>query len=73
MSTSSALLPTFSSEQVGAATTPDPLGFLAGRHYTCYCGKSVEGTMLCRACAEEMVARLSRHSRAPDGEFTKIG
>jgi hypothetical protein len=38
----------------------DPLGFLAGRRYTCYCGRSLVGAMLCDSCAEEMVARLSR-------------
>jgi hypothetical protein len=34
----------------------DPLRFLAGRHYICYCGRSVVGTLLCPTCAEEMVA-----------------
>jgi len=29
----------------------DPLGFLAGRRYTCYCGRPVEGSMICPACA----------------------
>ena len=32
----------------------DPLGFLAGRRYTCYCGRSVIGSVLCRDCAQEM-------------------
>ena len=32
----------------------DPLGFLAGKRYTCYCGRSVLGSILCRDCAEEM-------------------
>jgi len=73
MSTSAALLPTPAAEQLGTARPPDPLGFLVGRHYTCYCGKSVEGTMLCESCAEEMVTRLSRHPEAGDGQFTKIG
>ena len=45
-------------EAPGGSMTADPLGFLKGRRYTCYCGRSVEGTMLCQSCAEEMVACL---------------
>jgi hypothetical protein len=55
------------------AAALDPLGFLAGRHYTCYCGKSVEGTMLCQDCADEMVERLGRFVRLDRAPFTKIG
>lgn len=32
----------------------DPLGFLAGRRYTCYCGRSLVGSILCADCAQEM-------------------
>jgi hypothetical protein len=42
---------------------PDPLGFLAGRRYTCYCGRSVVGTMLCDSCADEMVRYFLRVAR----------
>jgi hypothetical protein len=58
MITTLALEPGGSSERLGTSTALDPLGFLAGRRYTCYCGRSVEGTMLCRSCADEMVACL---------------
>ncbi len=52
----------------------DTLGFLAGRHYTCYCGQSLVGTMLCPSCADEMVERLViRRRAAPGREFAKIG
>ena len=43
----------------------DPLGFLAGRRYTCYCGRSVVGTMLCGSCADEMVGYFFRVARQP--------
>ena len=36
------------------APVDDPLWFLAGQRYTCYCGRSVVGSILCRDCAEEM-------------------
>jgi len=59
-----------------AVTAADPLGFLAGRRYTCYCGRSLVGAMLCDSCAEEMVARLST-PRDPNLSYfdpgTKIG
>ena len=42
---------------------PDPLGFLAGKRYTCYCGRSVVGTMLCPACADEMTTYFVRVAR----------
>jgi hypothetical protein len=32
----------------------DALGFLAGKRYTCYCGRSVVGSIMCGDCAEEM-------------------
>jgi hypothetical protein len=32
----------------------DPLRFLAGKRYTCYCGRPVVGSIMCRDCAEEM-------------------
>jgi hypothetical protein len=44
----------------------DPLGFLAGRRYTCYCGRSVVGTMLCAPCADEMVRYFLRVARQPN-------
>ena len=47
------------------ASPPDPLGFLAGRRYTCYCGRSVVGTMLCPSCADEMVLHFRRVARQP--------
>ena len=46
------------SERLQGPGAADPLGFLAGRRYTCYCGRSLEGTMLCPSCAEEMLDRL---------------
>lgn len=36
------------------APVADPLGFLAGKRYTCYCGRPVVGSILCRDCADEM-------------------
>jgi hypothetical protein len=48
---------------VAAASGVDPLGFLAGRRYTCYCGRTVVGSILCRDCAEEMTAHFLRRSR----------
>ncbi len=41
----------------------DPLGFLAGRRYTCYCGRSVVGSFLCRDCADEMTAYFAAARR----------
>lgn len=38
------------------APVADPLWFLAGQRYTCYCGRSVVGSILCRDCTEEMAA-----------------
>jgi hypothetical protein len=38
----------------GVRAAADPLEFLAGRRYTCYCGRSVVGSILCPDCAEEM-------------------
>ena len=32
----------------------DPLGFLTGKRYVCYCGRLVVGSTMCRDCAEEM-------------------
>lgn len=32
----------------------DPLRFLAGKRYTCYCGRPVVGSIMCPDCAEEM-------------------
>jgi len=57
--------------QVSGSASVDPLGFLAGRRYTCYCGRSVVGSFLCRDCAAEMTEyfaaarRRSRISIAP--------
>jgi hypothetical protein len=45
----------------------DPLHFLAGRRYTCYCGRAVVGTMLCPDCAQEMVEHFLRVARRRDG------
>jgi hypothetical protein len=39
---------------VSGSASVDPLGFLAGRRFTCYCGRSVVGSFLCRDCADEM-------------------
>jgi len=47
------------------AAEPDPLGFLAGRRYTCYCGRSVVGTILCGSCADEMARFFLRVARQP--------
>ena len=73
MAVSSVVDPAQTAEPPVSASAPDPLGFLAGRHYTCYCGKSVVGTMLCQDCAEEMVERLRRFVRVDRAPFTKIG
>ena len=54
------------------STAADPLGFLAGRRYTCYCGRSVEGTMLCQACADEMVACLVARKHLPQENLQKL-
>jgi hypothetical protein len=43
----------------------DPLHFLAGRRYTCYCGRDVVGTMLCPECADDMVDYFLRVARRP--------
>lgn len=47
------------------APVADPLGFLVGQRYTCYCGRSVVGSILCRDCADEMTAfyRAVAHAR----------
>jgi hypothetical protein len=56
---------------VSGSASVDPLGFLVGRRYTCYCGRSVVGSFLCRDCAAEMTEyfaaarRRSRISIAP--------
>lgn len=42
---------------------PDPLGFMAGRRYTCYCGRSVVGSALCPECAEEMAGYFRAAAR----------
>ena len=43
-------------------------------HYTCYCGQSLVGTMLCPSCAEEMVKCLViRRRGVPAIQFAKIG
>jgi hypothetical protein len=41
----------------------DALGFLAGKRYTCYCGRSVVGSILCRDCAEEMAGYFRSAAR----------
>jgi len=56
-------------ERSAPVSSPDPLGFLAGRRYTCYCGRSVVGTMLCPACADEMVRYFLRVARQTDEEL----
>jgi len=55
-------------QRPGHASEPDPLGFLAGRRYTCYCGREVVGSMLCPACAEEMVRHFLPVARQSDKE-----
>jgi hypothetical protein len=45
----------------------DPLRFLAGLRFTCYCGASVTGTTLCPACAEEMLDRLVKEPAKKNG------
>jgi hypothetical protein len=55
-------------QRSGRASEPDPLGFLAGRRYTCYCGRAVVGSMLCGACAEEMVRHFLPVARQSDKE-----
>jgi len=56
-------------ERSAPVSSPDPLGFLAGRRYTCYCGRSVVGTILCPACADEMVRHFLRVARQLDEEL----
>ncbi len=74
MVTSLALQPLRAVERPRSADAADALGFLAGRHYTCYCGQSLVGTMLCPSCADEMVRRLVTGRRAAHAiEFAKIG
>lgn len=53
--------------QTPAAHEPqaDPLHFLAGRRYTCYCGRDVVGTILCRDCAQDMVDHFLGVARRP--------
>ncbi len=41
----------------------DPLGFLAGKRFVCYCGRSVVGSTMCRECAEEMAEYFSSARR----------
>jgi hypothetical protein len=48
-----ALAPTIDVRQYESPVA-DPLGFLAGKRYTCFCGRSVVGSILCRDCADEM-------------------
>jgi hypothetical protein len=59
----------FTKQRSAPAAEPDPLGFLAGRKYTCYCGRSVVGSMLCRACADDMVRYFLPVARQPDEDF----
>jgi len=74
MVTSPALQPARAVERPRRPDAADALGFLAGKHYTCYCGRSLVGTMLCPSCADEMVECLVIRPR-PDAalEFAKIG
>jgi hypothetical protein len=55
-------------QRSGRASEPDPLGFLAGRRYTCYCGREVVGSMLCLACAEEMARHFLPVAKQSDKE-----
>ena len=55
-------------QRSGRPSEPDPLGFLAGRRYTCYCGREVVGSMLCRACAEEMARHFLPVAKQSDKE-----
>lgn len=53
----------------------DPLGFLAGLRFTCYCGRSLVGSILCADCAQEMTDYFSAARRRgsasdhPEGAF----
>jgi len=74
MVTPLALQPARAVEPPRRPDAADALGFLAGRHYTCYCGQSLVGTMLCPSCAEEMVKCLVIRRRGVPGiQFAKIG